>query len=50
MSTYKDYFNKIWYDPKHPVGFTGLKASRRLSFHISKIAFPDVDLLEEDLY
>jgi hypothetical protein len=35
MSTYKDYFNKIWYDPKNPVGFTGLKVSRRLSFHIS---------------
>ena len=29
MSTYKDYFNKIWYDPKNPVGFTGLKALRR---------------------
>ena len=29
MSTYKDYLNKIWYDPKNPVGFTGLKALRR---------------------
>jgi hypothetical protein len=35
MSTYKDYLNKLWYDPKNPVGFTGLKALRRLSFHIS---------------
>ena len=35
MSTYKEYLNKIWYDPKIPVKFTGLKALRRLSFHIS---------------
>ena len=44
MSIYKDYLNKIWYDPKNPVGFTGLKALRRFIIKDNKYRFGKVQL------
>ena len=44
MSTYKEYLNQIWYDPKNPVGFTGLKALRRFIIKDNKYRFGKVRL------
>ena len=44
MSTYKDYLNKIWYDPQNPVGFIGLKALRRFIIKDNKYRIGKVRL------
>jgi hypothetical protein len=44
MSTYKEYLNKIWYDPKSPIAFAGLKVFKRFVIKDNKYRIRNVRL------
>ena len=44
MSTYKEYLNKIWYDPKSPIAFAGLKVLKRFVINDNKYIIRNVRL------
>lgn len=44
MPTYKDYLKKIWYDPKNPIAFAGLKALRHFVIKDNKYRIGNVRL------
>jgi hypothetical protein len=44
MSTYKEYLNKIWYDPKSLIAFAGLKVLKRFVIKDNKYRIRNVRL------
>ena len=44
MSTYKEYLNKIVYDPKSPIAFAGLKVLKRFVIKDNKHKIENVRL------
>ena len=44
MYTNKEYLNKIWYDPKNPIAFAGLKVLKSLVIKDNKYRIGNVRL------